>query len=79
MLQEIHVDFKDFSKIVIRGQSYKDRKELLWRCYAANPKKEEVINMSLDDMVNYIKETDEFWDEDKKYVDACVALIKELE
>ena len=35
--------------------------------------------MSLDDMVNYIKETDEFWDEDKKYVDACVALIKELE
>lgn len=78
MLQEIHVDFKDFSKIVIKGQTYQDRKELLWRCYAVNPKREEVMTMTLDDIVDYIRETDEFWNEDKKYVDACIALIKEL-
>lgn len=77
MLEEIHVDFSDFSKIVIEGETYQERKELFWRCYAVNPKKEEVEKLSLKDMVNYIKETDTFYRDDKKYVDACVALIKE--
>lgn len=79
MLEEIYTSFEDFSKIVIKGKTYNERKKLFWRCYAANPKKEEVINMPLADMVEYIKETDEFWDKDKKHIDACVALIKELE
>ena len=77
MLEEIQVDFKDFSKEVIKGETYQERKEIFWRCYASNPKKEEVEKMSLTDMVNYIKETDEYYNLDKRYVDACVALIKE--
>lgn len=77
MLEEIHVDFSDFSKEVIKGETYQERKEIFWRCYAANPKKEEVERMSLTDMVNYIKETDEYYNFDNKYVDACIALIKE--
>lgn len=77
MLEEINADFSDFSKIVIEGETYQERKELFWRCYAVNPKKEEVERLSLKDMVNYIKDTDTFYKDDKKYVDACVALIKE--
>jgi len=78
MLEEIHCDFKDFSKEVIKGKTYEERKEIFWRCYASNPKKEDLTNLSLTDMINYIKETDEFYNEDKKYVDACIALIREL-
>ena len=79
MLEEIHCDFKDFSKEVIKGKTYEERKEIFWRCYASNPKKEDLTKLSLTDIVNYIKETDEFYNEDKKYIDACIALIRELE
>ena len=77
MLEEIHCDFSDFSKEVIKGNTYDERKEILWRCYASNPTKEDLEKMTLEDIINYIRETDEFWLDDKKYVDACVALIKE--
>ena len=79
MLEEIHTSFEDFSKEVIKGKSYMERKEIFWRCYAANPKKIEVEKMSLKDMVDYIRETDSYYKDDKKYVNACVALIKEYE
>lgn len=77
MLEEIHVSFEDFSKEVIKGETYEERKEILWRCYASNPTKDDLKRMSLEDIIDYIRETDEFWNFDKKYVDACVALIRE--
>ena len=79
LLEEIYCDFSEFSNEVIKGKTYKERKEIFWRCYANNPKKSEVDTLSLDDMVDYIAMTDDFYEEDKKYIDACVALIKEVE
>ena len=79
LLEEIYCDFSEFSNEVIKGKTYRERKEIFWRCYASNPKKSEVDTLSLDDMVDYIAMTDEFYEEDKKYIDACVALIKEVE
>jgi len=78
-LKEIYCDFSDFSKEVIKGKTYNERKEIFWRCYASNPTKKDVERLSLDDMVNYIEMTDDYYEEDKKYIDACVALIKEVE
>ena len=40
MLEEIHVSFEDFAKEVIKGNTYEERNEILWRCYAPNPTKE---------------------------------------
>ena len=77
-LEEIYVDIKQFPIVVMRGKSYNERKELLWRCYASNPKKSEVEKMSVEDMINYIKNTDEFWSEDYIYINSCVELINEL-
>lgn len=79
LLEEIYCDFSEFSNEVIKGKTYKERKEIFWRCYANNPKKSDIDILSLDDMVDYIAMTDEFYEEDKKYIDACVALIKEVE
>lgn len=77
-LEEIYVDIEKFPRVVMRGKSYNERKELLWRCYASNPKKSEVEKMSLEDMIDYIKDTDEFWYEDYIYINSCVELINEL-
>ena len=77
-LEEIYCDISEFSNEVIKGKTYRERKEILWRCYATNPKKSDIDRLSLDDMVNYIATTDDYYEEDKKYIDACVALIKEV-
>ncbi len=77
ILEEIHAGFEDFPKIVKEGKTYEERKELFWRCYAVNPKKEEVKNLTLEEMVDYIEETDQFYEDDKKYVEECIKLIKE--
>lgn len=77
-LEEIYVDIEQFPRVVMRGKSYNERKELLWRCYASNPKKSEVEKMSLEDMIDYIKDTDEFWFKDYIYINSCVELINEL-
>ena len=77
-LEEIYVDIEQFPRVVMRGKSYNERKELLWRCYASNPKKSEVEKMSLEDMIDYIKDTDEFWFKDYIYINYCVELINEL-
>ena len=77
-LEEIYVDIEQFPRVVMRGKSYNERKELLWRCYASNPKKSEVEKMSVEDMIDYIKDTDEFWYEDYIYINSCVELINEL-
>ena len=78
MLEEIFATVEQFPLIVMRGKSYKERKELLWRCYASNPKKDEVESMTLDEMKSYIAETDEFWSEDYIYIEACIMLINEF-
>ena len=77
-LEEIYVNIEKFPRVVMRGKSYNERKELLWRCYASNPKKSEVEKMSLEDMIDYIKDTDELWSEDYIYINSCVELINEL-
>ena len=77
-LEEIFVTVEQYPLVVMRGKSYKERKELLWRCYASNPKKSEIEKMSVQDMRDYIQETDEFFDEDYIYIDACIILINEF-
>ena len=36
MLEEIFATVEQFPLIVMRGKSYKERKELLWRCKCEN-------------------------------------------
>ena len=79
MLEEIEVSFSEFPKEVSKGKTYKERKEIFWRCYAVNPKKEEIDNLSLQDMIDYIKETDTYYKQDKKYIDKCIKLINEVD
>ena len=78
MLEEIHTDFSDFPNIVRQGKTYEERKELLWRCYAVNPKKSDLEKLTLQDIIWYIEDTDDFFNEDEKYLNECIKLILEL-
>ena len=79
MLQSIVVDIQDYPEIVAQGKTFKERKQLLWCCYAVYPKIGEIDKLSLEEMIDYIKETDEFYSIDKPYIDKCVELIAEFQ
>ena len=72
---DIYASVKDWEKIVYLGYSYKDRLNILKMLYLNNCRLEDLQNMSLSELLDYIKETDDEYEKDKKYIDKCVALI----
>lgn len=60
------------------GTTKKERLQILIMCYVANPKLEELNNWTINDLLNYIKETDEYYEKDKEIIERCVNLINEL-
>ena len=76
---EIYTDFSNFKNIVKLGKTYRERLQLLIMCYYYEPKLEELKNLTLEQVLDYIKETDEQYRQDEKYVIECINLIKELE
>ena len=47
-------------------------------CYYVNPTLKELKNATLDQVLQYIEETDEMWKNDKRYIMKCKNLILEL-
>ena len=45
-------------------------------CYYSNPTIEELENLTLQEVVNYIKDTDEYYNKGKKYINKCIEIIK---
>ena len=60
------------------GTTNKERLQILIMCYVVNPKLEELNNWTINDLLNYIKETDEYYEKDKEIIERCVNLINEL-
>lgn len=69
-------EYKDYVKL---GRNSKERLQILIMCYVNNPKVEELNNWSLDDLLEYIKETDdeEFYEQDMVEIRKCIDLINE--
>lgn len=69
-------EYKDYVKL---GRNSKERLQILIMCYVNNPKIEELNNWSLDDLLEYIKETDdeEFYEQDMVEIRKCIDLINE--
>ena len=69
-------EYKDYVKL---GRNSKERLQILIMCYVNNPKIEELNNWSLDDLLKYIKETDdeEFYEQDMVEIRKCIDLINE--
>ena len=75
---EVEADFKNFPKILSKLNK-EDRLKGLMMLYMSNPKPEELNSWDLDKLLSYIEETDEYYNEDKEYIDKCINLINGLD
>lgn len=75
---EVEANFKDFPEILSKLNK-EDRLKGLMMLYMSNPKPEELNSWDLDKLLSYIEETDEYYNEDKEYIDRCVNLINGLD
>ena len=73
---EVEASFTDFPDI-LKEINPKDRLKGFMMLYMANPKIDELNNMTLNELIDYIRETDEYYEEDKEYIDKCIELINE--
>ena len=72
---EVYADFSDFPRI-IRSIDKNSRLKAFMMLYMSNPKISELNSWNLDKLIDYIEETDTYYDKDKKYIDMCISLIK---
>lgn len=73
---EIYADFKDFSDYVELGTTPKEKLQIFIMLYVASPTLNELENWTLRHLIDYIKETDEYYNEDLIYINDCKNLIK---
>lgn len=77
---DIYTTFEEFKNYVALGKTSKERLQILIMCYVDNPTIEELNNWTLEDLLEYIKETDvEFYGQDMIEIRKCIKLIKECE
>ena len=75
----IFVGVDEYKNYVKLGRNSKERLQILIMCYVNNPKIDELNNWSLNDLLEYIKETDdeEFYEQDMIEIRKCIDLINE--
>lgn len=76
---EIYASVKDYSKYVKCGKTYKERLQIFMMLYMYCPTLEELENWTLKQLLDYIKETNDYYDLDKKYINQCVRLVNKGE
>ena len=73
---EIETGFEDFHKYVDLGNTKKECLQIFMMCYMSNPTLEELEEWTLQDILNYIEETDEYYKEDLEHIIKCVKIIE---
>ena len=74
----IYVGVEEYKDIVKLGRNGKEKLQLLIMCYVNNPTIEELNNWTLNDLLEYIKETDdeEFYEQDMVEIRKCIKIIE---
>ena len=75
----LYVGIENYKDCVKLGRNAKERLQILIMCYVNNPTIDELLNWTLNDLLEYIKETDdeEFYEQDMIEINKCIELIKE--
>lgn len=74
----IYVSVEEYKDIVKLGRNGKEKLQLLIMCYVNNPTIEELNNWTLEQFLEYVKETDdeEFFEQDMVEIRKCIEMIK---
>lgn len=75
----IYVGVEEYKDIVKLGRNGKEKLQLLIMCYVNNPTIEELNNWTLEQFLEYVKETDdkEFFEQDMVEIRKCIKIIEE--
>ena len=68
---EIESDFSDFIHYIKIGKTQKEKLQIFIMLYVVNVNLNELLNWDLITLLNYIKETDEFFVEDRNIIYQC--------
>lgn len=68
---DIEVGIEEFIDYVKQGKTPKEKLQIFIMCYVNNPSYGELANWELTDLMDYIKETDEFY-ENYKHIYASI-------
>lgn len=71
---DILCDISQWYKIIEKETDLKKRTQLFIRCYVDRPTEDEIENWTLQKLVDYIKETDDMWEQDLPYIRKCYLL-----
>lgn len=72
---EIQIGYDEYMDYVKIGRTPKEQLKILMMCYMANPKLEELKTWDLKQIIDYIVETDECFEEYKVYLDEICKFI----
>jgi hypothetical protein len=78
-IYEIETDFETFVEYVKQGRNAKEKLQIFMMCYMATPSVDELNTWTLQKLLDYIEKTNEYYDKDKRYIDACVKEITKEE
>lgn len=75
----IYVGVEEYKDIVKLGRNGKEKLQLLIMCYVNNPTIEELNNWTLEQFLEYVKETDDekFFEQDMVEIRKCIKIIEE--
>lgn len=75
----IYVGVEEYKDIVKLGRNGKEKLQLLIMCYVNNPTIEELNNWTLEQFLEYVKETgdEEFFEQDMVEIRKCIKIIEE--
>lgn len=70
----IYIDMADMPSKLREYEGNEERKQILYRMYCVNPDRQEMCNISLKELIDYIIETDQYWEQDRYIVRECARL-----
>lgn len=71
---EIYIGVADMPSRLRQHEGNEKRKELLYRMYCSNPNREEMKRITLEELIDYIRETNEYWEDEKYIFKECARL-----
>ena len=74
LIEPLYASINDYAEEISKGKNDVERKNIFFRLYVSNVKLNEIKSSTLRDLVEYIYETDEYWNSDKDIFIECAKL-----
>ena len=74
LVEPLYASVKDYAEEISKGKTDVERRNIFFRLYVNNVKLNEIKSGTLRGLLEYIFDTDDFWNEDKEAIIECAKL-----